>query len=555
MVKNKVLTPVLAGVLGLSIVGSGLGYYFVNKDSNDGKTEGGKAKLTQVADNINNTLGTAEKAIKGELDFAYNATATVSFGEGFTEQAGVSLQPISVTTVTKQKGSNTAADVSLTYGGNNLVSANAVYSRDNKSAYVQIPELSDAYLMVNVDSLKDKIGSEISSQGIDLDSLFDSAEGVDFDTDALEKDLEEYKKVMEDSFPKPVDGEKKTGDIDGNEYSYTTKEYTISGNDVKAAFKAVLDKAKDDATLKDMFSKAGVADKLGMSYDEIISQYADSMDSLFESDNLDETATFNAYYSGDDLAGFSLEKDGEGATLYTILKDDVVSVDFSLNMGSEGSASFKGSANTVDGVTNGKFTMKMETAADSDIDADKTSADGGLSLEPTMAVSPSINFDTMEAEVTLKDLKEEGDAFSGTIRFDVNGTSDSQAVSGWVELASASTADKLDLSVEFGMNGKQFVTMAVTGNKTEASDITVPSGDKIYDITNDDQMNTYLAGCDSDGFVANVKKVLGDEVYNMLVNAEGDLESDYDDYGDYDDYDDYDLSDIDMSDYDLSANA
>lgn len=57
------------------------------------------------------------------------------------------------------------------------------------------------------------------------------------------------------------------------------------------------------------------------------------------------------------------------------------------------------------------------------------------------------------------------------------------------------------------------------------------------------------------GFVANVKKVLGDEVYNMLVNAEGDLESDYDDYGDYDDYDDYDFSDIDMSDYDLSANA
>ena len=28
-----------------------------------------------------------------------------------------------------------------------------------------------------------------------------------------------------------------------------------------------------------MFSKAGVAEELGMSYDEIISQYADSMDS------------------------------------------------------------------------------------------------------------------------------------------------------------------------------------------------------------------------------------------------------------------------------------
>ena len=41
----------------------------------------------------------------------------------------------------------------------------------------------------------------------------------------------------------------------------------------------------------------------------------------------------------------------------------------------------------------------------------------------------------------------------------------------------------------------------------------------------------------------------------LRLESVGDLESDYDDYGDYDDYDDYDLSDIDMSDYDLSANA
>ena len=65
----------------------------------------------------------------------------------------------------------------------------------------------------------------------------------------------------------------------------------LTEDDVKAALKAVLDKAKDDATLKDMFSKSGVAEELGMSYDDIISQYADSMDSLFASDNLDETAT------------------------------------------------------------------------------------------------------------------------------------------------------------------------------------------------------------------------------------------------------------------------
>ena len=33
MVKSKLLTPVLAGVLGVSIAGSALGYVLVNKDS------------------------------------------------------------------------------------------------------------------------------------------------------------------------------------------------------------------------------------------------------------------------------------------------------------------------------------------------------------------------------------------------------------------------------------------------------------------------------------------------------------------------------------------
>ena len=57
MIKNKVLTPVLAGVLGVSVVGSGVGYYFVNKD---GATQNGptekmdslKVSMTQTEKNV-----------------------------------------------------------------------------------------------------------------------------------------------------------------------------------------------------------------------------------------------------------------------------------------------------------------------------------------------------------------------------------------------------------------------------------------------------------------------------------------------------------------------
>ncbi len=527
MVKNSVLTPVLAGVLGLSIVGSGVAYYFTNQDSDGEKDEGGKAKISQVADNINNTLDNAEKAIKGELDFAYTANATLSFGEGFTEVAGMSVQPVTLTTNTKQKGSNTAADFSIAYDGKNLMSANSVYSRDNNSAYIQIPELSDGYLLVN----KDSLSSELSAQGLDLDSALSDTE-IDFDTDALEKDLEEYEKLIKDTLPAAKDGDKVTGDIDGNKYSYTTKTYDISGNDFVKVAKAVLEKAQNDQTMKDVFNQAGISDEMGMSYDEIVSQYLAALDDYLAASDADfaETITFDAYYDCDDFTGFSVSDKDEGVfmSLYTILDDDIVAIDMNMDLGEdEGKATFKGSAKTVDDVTNGSFAFNL-------------TADG----------------ESAEAEISLKDLKEVDDTFSGTIRFDVNVTETDSAVSGWCEIASKSTADKMDLSFEFGMNGKSFMTLALTGNDTEASDITVPSGDKIYDVTDETQLDAYLSSCDTDGFTANIQAALGEELYNMLMSGSSVIEDDYD-YGiDYDD-DDYDFDDdyddIDWDDLELNA--
>ena len=122
MVKSKILTPVLAGVLGVTVVGSGVGYYFTRNDSSNEIKNG--SKLSQVANNFNSTINNAEKALTGEIDFAYNADATVTFGEGFTSISGMELKPIQVVTNTKQKGGNTGADFNLKYDGKNLASFN-----------------------------------------------------------------------------------------------------------------------------------------------------------------------------------------------------------------------------------------------------------------------------------------------------------------------------------------------------------------------------------------------------------------------------------------------
>ena len=89
MIKNKVLTPVLAGVLGVSVVGSGIGYYLVNKDGDktlkpEQTMDTMKLSLTQVEQTVNDNVTDVEKAVKGELDYAYDSSLKITFGESMT---------------------------------------------------------------------------------------------------------------------------------------------------------------------------------------------------------------------------------------------------------------------------------------------------------------------------------------------------------------------------------------------------------------------------------------------------------------------------------------
>ena len=538
MVKHSVLTPVLAAVLGVTVVGSGVGYYFTRNSTDNNDKAKSDTSIKNVADNINNTLDTAKKAVNGELDFAYDASVKVSFGQGFTDTVGMEISPITATTSTKQKGQNTAVDVALAYNDQTLCSLNAVYARDSKDVYAKIPELSDAYIKYNVDSVKDMMGTELSTMGVDLDSL--TAEATDttqFDTEAFEKSLDGYAEAFKGALPEAKDGGNVTGTIDDIEYEYTTKTYTITGADASKAVSAVLEKAKTDETLKAYFDetlKSVYETQLGttddsITYESMIQQIIDQFNSEDISSDT-ESIDFDLYYnSADEFVGFDVKApDGEVGEykLITANNDTVAAVDMMLYVSDTEKMTIYGSAKTENDATNGSFALNF-TASDS----------------------------AVEGTLKLTDLKENGDAFSGTIRTDVNVTSSDTAVSGWVELKSNSSDDALDLSYEIGMNGQAFVTVAVKGNKTEASDITIPTDGTIYDGTDETQMNEYLSSCNTTAFTDNIKAVLGDELYNMFTSSAssvGGSDTDYDyDYGDTD-YDEY-LTDYSTDDIDYNA--
>ena len=540
MVKSKLLTPVLAGVLGVSVAGSAIGYVLVNKDSD---SKSGKKSATDVVspvekltDGFNAATTTeavenAEKALKGELDFSYDAKAAITFGEGFKKLSGKSdMGSIAVTANANQNGNKASADLAMLYNDNDLVSLYAVIDRDSGNAYVQVPQLSDAYMSVNYEEFISQAQSQLT-QSFDFSQLEQLAGSFQFDPAAMTESLSGYAQAIADNFPEGKDGDDVSGDISGYEYSYTTKTYTLTGNDLYNILKAVLEQAKNDQNLSDLYDQisttaASQGTNLGISYsdfiDKLMAEYGDSVK------DAGELFSFDVYFNQDIPAGFKIDQEGFVMDCKTVLTGTVTAVDFNLAYAENGSLTIVGAAEEEDGVTNGSFELK------SDIDDD-----------------------AIEGKLTLTNVGPNG----GSIRIDGSADNDGTPVSGWLEIITSVSEDEMNLTVDTGYNGENFVTVSFEGKKTDVKEVTVPTG-KIYDITDEASRNEFLDTVDTDKFLENIKSVLGEDLYNEFFNGrsgsyiieDDDYDYDYDDDYDYDYDDDYDYGydlNYDLDDFDL----
>lgn len=118
MVKKNVLTPVLAGVLGVAVVGSGVGYFVLNKNADKASSEKSKnqssvvvsPKLSVMAENITNTIDKATEIAKGDVDYAYSGSFNISFGPAITKNMPTAPKDFGMTVSSKQKGGNEGGD-------------------------------------------------------------------------------------------------------------------------------------------------------------------------------------------------------------------------------------------------------------------------------------------------------------------------------------------------------------------------------------------------------------------------------------------------------------
>ncbi len=518
MIKNKVLTPVLAGVLGVSVVGSGIGYYLVNKDGDktlkpEQTMDTMKLSLTQVEQTVNDNVTDVEKAVKGELDYAYDSSLKITFGEGMTTggltmntNGKQSIKPIEIDTKVKQKGQNSQADITAKYNDATLVTLETIYARDKNAAYFRIPELSSAYITATEEDLK-KTFEEYANKAqtrrgttipdaqtdtkLDLKNFgVQTPELKAIDSAKLEKSLKEYFELFKSKLPAKKDNGTVSGDINGNAYNYKVVTYTVTGKQMQEALNAVLDKMAGDADLKKMFDDQMAANKNKV--DSEIKSYADLIAKLkketaIKEQDANKTASFDVYYDGEEIVGGAINYDNKSlAKAVLVSKQDVNAIDVAIsdNNGKQ-LLTVKGSSKLTDGTISGSYSINAN-------------ADNNAAFNGTLTLD----------KVVIKD-----DYFSGTVSLSFNSTSKTGKAQAFaVKISGNCTKDKKDLKFSVDTNGKNMMTVEFKQNKTEATDVAVPT----QNVFTTSQLEQYKATCDFDNFKENINNALGTNVFSIF---------------------------------------
>ena len=552
MLKKSILTPVLSGVLAVTVVGSGA-YYFMNQKSadkdddesssqsqddsskkdkdggadvdikvNDAELQAGidKAadKLDEVKDGVTDQVDTVTKAMTGDLDYAYNASLTVTPGEVIAGE--VDLKSFAINASAKQKGEASQFTLQGVYDGKTLATANIIGDRSGGNLYAQVPELSSSYVSVSAEQLKSMMEQTIQApmqaytqKAADVAAENGGEVGVDrkaapdykellaafetIDSEALEQDLLEYVQAAAAQFPEGKDAEATKGEVDGVSYELTTKTYDVTQGDALNVYKAVLEKAKDDSLIKDFLDQDVIKQTTGTngsadfvtSIDELIKELDEAAD-----DASAEAVSFDVMFDADgSIAGFKMDVDNEGVYAVVANVDSNIVVDIKFDGGDD-----------------------VQMAATGVIKNENDTLNGSVKFTSTSKNNESGD---MTMVYTLENVKTTDDVMTGTVKFDV--TASGKTVG--MVFTSNSTADKTDLLFSSTMDGKSIFDIAFTLEQTDASDITIPTDAIAIDLETQEGVDKYAATLDVEGFQANIKDALGEELYNQIMGSSKDV--------------------------------
>lgn len=507
MCKKDVIAKLLSGVFAATVAFSGVSTV-ASLDAD--AAFGIDYQLLSKLDSAMGGLGDIEAIMDENSEIAYKVNMNMK-----TSDDEIKLKPVDVSALIKQKDRKTAADINVKYDSENAVTLNTVYDYDTDTTYLRIPELNDAYLSAkgeeafmflnlidmfsapddyyddyydededyNEDDSDDEDYEDdyVTYPDFDIENIIKNIDNIDFEL--LEKDINEYLDIIETKLT-GADGENVSVKMGERDFTLATKVYNITGQDFQNAVNAVADKLRNDSLLKDLFVQlGGEEENYSKMIDEIITEVNDMRPS-----ELTEKFVVTVYMNDGTIVGVGTADDESESRDIIIADDTFIGVDSYVK--DDYSTEITNGAVTVeDNKINGSFEDKM-VFDDDTYYSEKTTFDNVVIGNDVL--SGKIIIDTEDNSY------DDGEVYksSSVITFDCN-------------------SDKLNLLYVTTEDGKEVMSLTLTGEKVEITDIEIPT-EKVYSIGNQEDFAAYVESADFEGFMTNLKNVLGDELFEEL---------------------------------------
>lgn len=525
MSKRIVLTKLFSGASALTVAVSGVSaasLLSVNASNEvSSAVQDTMESLSVMFDSISNVM-------EGNSEFAYNANLNLKLSETEFE-----VKPIDISAVIQQKNRKTSADLNVMYDSKSAVTLNAVYDHENEIAYLKVPEINNAYLSVkedelynfgelinamfpsdddyeddynydddynygddsqNDDSFNDSDYEDIGYEDLNIENILSILENVDLE--ALEQDIADYLELIETKVT-CVDGEPLTGSINNYDYSLASKVYNITGQDFQNIVNAVTDKAKNDSLLKSIAGQLGLTEN---DYLEMINEIVEEVNDMRPSE-LAEKIVITVYLDGENVVGFGVKDSETENRDIIIVNESFIGID-QFYADEYNKTSFNGGLSVNGNKINGSFN-DVTSYADNTYTSEKTTLE-------------NVSFDNGVLTGVIKIENEDN-------LYEEEGVNKSTKI-----ITSNSTSDKLDITLTQSDNGKETLSMTLTGEKTVPTDIQIPT-ENVYSMGNIQDIAEFAASSDLDGFMLNLKNVLGDELFELLfgeMSFDPDIDSD-----------------------------
>ena len=399
------------------------------------------------------------------------------------------IDDISLDTDMNMKDGKMSADIAVGLNGSHLLTLSAAWDLETQIMWIGIPELSDAYLEMDMEEVLGEDTSDMLLTFMEAQELYaQMAEALPSGAE-LESMINKYVGIVFDHM-KDVEKANETVKLDGLKQDMLVMTTEFSQKDYLNILKALMEEARNDQTVKDLL--AAMAEIIGEDADELFGYYTDAIDeTLAELDSLLEEATNEKVISletfldsQDNIVGrtITLVMEGEKSSLSYITVTQGDKFAFEADLAS--AAIITGSGTIKDGKTSGEYVLAImgEEYLTLKVENYYTTESGTFSgtfvLSPESAMMEELGMDSSMLQMIGSNVG---------FKFSLDTTTDTPSASFGILAASM-----------------ELFSIDVSGKTGKAGSISLP--EVTVDVNDDIAAITWLAGLDLDALLSNLEK-------------------------------------------------